>query len=205
MQSYGFPSEVWLDVGANLGQRTFQYARANPKLKVYAFEPDIEVARERMGLLSNFVVLPMAISEESGCADFFVNTLRATNSLLPFNKAGVDAWIGNVELKTESTIRVPTIRLDEFLDRMQIAFVDFLKVDAQGMDLNVIKSAGNRLADVALIAMEVAVTDDAVYKGACTKGQAIEFMHSHGFSLTETQTKSQGQEENLTFANDLYR
>ena len=56
---------VWVDVGAHLGQETFRFARENPALIVYAFEPNISVAVQRIGLLPNFVVIPMAIAVKS--------------------------------------------------------------------------------------------------------------------------------------------
>src|SRR6266851_6233572 len=123
-------AEIWIDVGAHLGEKTFTFAQENPALRVYAFEPNLQLAAQRLGRLPNFVVMPMAVSEQDGCADFYLNAFAAASSLLPFDSAGLIGWRGGEVLKVERKVVVPTIRLDTFLDLMGIADVHFLKSDA---------------------------------------------------------------------------
>src|SRR5215471_7850212 len=72
----------WIDVGAHRGETTFHHARACPDLVVYAFEPDVSVASHRYSLLSNFIILPMAVTEADGFRDFNINSNDRTSSLL---------------------------------------------------------------------------------------------------------------------------
>lgn len=51
----------------------------------------------------------------------------------------------------------------------------------------------------------MAITVDPVYAGACTKEDNEEFMGKNGFTFEGVQSKTQGQEENLTFTNDRFR
>src|SRR5207248_991104 len=133
---------------AHLGEKTFIFAQQNPALQVYAFEPNLQVALERLGRLPNFIVVPVAVSEHDGCADFYLNRFAAASSLLPFDSAGLGAWQGREVLKVERKVVVPTLRLDTFLERMGIPEVDFLKIDAQGADMAVIRSLGRRIDQV---------------------------------------------------------
>jgi hypothetical protein len=113
----------------------------------------------------------------------------------------VRRWVGGQDLRVTSKTVVPTIRLDTFLNLANIQTVDYLKIDAQGMDLAVVKSAGNRLKDISRIYLEVCVTPYPPYRGAATKSDIAEFLLSQGFVLVGVDTQSDGQEENLTFEN----
>ena len=127
--------EVWIDVGAHLGETTLGAATRNPGLLVFAFEPNWDLARQIMGKAANFVVLPMAVSGTDGVATFFVNAEDGSSSLLRINDDLVEKWKGRMDLRVKEKVLVPTIRLDTFLRRMNLRRVDYLKVDAEGTDL----------------------------------------------------------------------
>jgi FkbM family methyltransferase len=193
------PEQIWIDVGAHLGERTFAAAEQSPAIRVFAFEPNLRVASKLMGRLPNYVVLPVAVAECDGSADFYLNTFDAASSLLPFVPEGLEQWIGGEVLKVEAAEQVPTMRLDTFLNQAGIRRVDYLKVDAQGADLAVIRSAGDRLRDIERISLEVQTTPIPLYSGASTREEVIRFLTDAGFVLDDTETQSHGQEENLTF------
>jgi hypothetical protein len=94
---------------------------------------------------------------------------------------------------------VPTIRLDTFMELTGIEKVDFLKVDAQGADLAIIRSAGRRLGDVRRITLEVDISPVRLYEGSASRDDTITYLQDHGFVLIDVQAQSYGQEQNLTF------
>jgi FkbM family methyltransferase len=190
---------IWIDVGAHHGEHTLGYANHNPGLRIYAFEPNLRPAVKMMGHAPNFVVIPMAISETDGCANFHINAFDMSSSLLPTNEEALQTWVGVEALKVESVITVPTIRLDTFMNLMGIKSVDFLKIDTQGMDLAVLRSAGSRLCDIAKITLEVEVAPVHYYVGAPSKDEVLGFLSDAGFALVEVESQTHGQEENLTF------
>jgi len=190
---------VWIDVGACLGTETFGAAKENPGLHVYAFEPNLRLAAQCWGLFPNIIVLPMAVAEKDGVADFYINANLGASSLLPFNPEGLRRWVGGELLKVQSKAMVPTIRLDTFMNRMRISRVDYLKVDAQGADLAVIRSAGERLKDIRKIKLEVATTPVSLYEGAGRRSEVVDYLGRSGFTLASSEAQSCGQEENLTF------
>jgi FkbM family methyltransferase len=195
----GGPERTWLDVGAHLGEKTFAAAREDPSLRVYAFEPNLAVAKELIGRLPNYIVLPMAVAERDGCADLYLNMFAAASSLLPFDPEGLRRWSGGEVLKVERAISVPTIRLDTFLELMGLEEVEFLKIDAQGADLAVVRSAGERLRTFARIALEVQVTPVPLYEGGSLRGATVDYLASRGFELASVEKQSRDQEENLVF------
>jgi len=190
---------VWIDVGAHQGEATFIQAQNNPSLTVFAFEPNWGLARQLMGRLPNFIVLPMAVSENDGVADFFLNAADVASSLLPFSTEGLRTWKGGEALRVESRVSVPTIRLDTFMQCIGARAVDYLKVDAQGADFSVIQSAGLRIRDIQKITLEVDVTSVRLYQGSAGREQITAFLEKQGFVLSEVCRQSLDQEENLTF------
>lgn len=192
--------EIWIDVGAHFGEKTLEAARLRPHLRVYAFEPMSESAARITGCLPNYTVLPMAVAEEDGWAGFHVNAFAAASSLLPFDPDGLRQWKGGEVLKVVETRQVRTIRLDSFLNGVGIAKVDFLKIDAQGHDLAVVRSAGKRLGDIRRIHLEVQTTATPLYRGSSDKQDIIRYLQDAGFQLQSSERQSQDQEENLVFA-----
>lgn len=190
---------TWIDVGAHEGETTLYAALQNPGLKVYAFEPNLRVAAKLIGRAANYFVVPMAVAETDGFATLNVNTFEAASSLLPMDETALGSWIGGKDLGIASTTTVRTVRLDTFMTLTGIQTVDFLKIDTQGLDLVVTKSAGQRLRDIAKITLEVDVKPARLYTGSPSKDEVIAFLNSSGFSLTSVEPQNHGQEENLTF------
>lgn len=190
---------TWVDVGAHHGELTLGEANQYPGLRVFAFEPNLRAATRMMGRGPNFVVIPMAVAERDGCADFHINAHEESSSLLPMNEEALQTWVGVEELKVDSVVKVPTIRLDTFMGLAGIASIDYLKIDAQGMDLAVLKSAGSRLRDIAKVTLEVEVAPVHCFVGAPSKDEVVTFLEKAGFVLVGTESQTHGQEENLTF------
>lgn len=189
---------VWVDVGAHLGQNTLDAALQNPRLLVFAFEPNWALARQIMARAANFVVLPMAVSDTDGIAEFFISSCDGSSSLVRMEESGLSHW-EDLDLTVRSTALVPTIRLDTFMRLCDLSRIDYLKVDAEGTDLTVVQSAGNRLKDIGEIKLEVDIAPDRLYQGAPSRDQVVDFMESKGFKLTDTEVQNDGRQENLTF------
>ncbi len=190
---------IWIDVGAHEGELTFPFAAVDPKLLVYAFEPNLQAASRIMGRLRNYVVLPIAVAEHDGSAELQLNAYEQSSSLLPPDAAGLESWVSEQSFNVVESVTVPTMRLDTFMNRAGIESVDFLKIDAQGLDLEVVKSAGDRLVDVARVQLEATTGAYRQYEGAPGRAAVIEFMESRGFRLAGEESQSHGQEANLTF------
>jgi FkbM family methyltransferase len=192
-------SGVWIDVGAYLGTETFPAAKQNSALHVYAFEPNLRLAAQYWGRFPNVTVIPAAVSETDGFADFYINDNVGSSSLLPHNPEGVRQWIGGHLFKVEAKVLVPTVRLDTFMNWAGISKVEYLKIDAQGADFSVVKSAGERIRDIKKIKLEVAVTPVSPYEGAARRIDVVNYLQSFGFVLAEVESQFHNQEENLTF------
>jgi len=190
---------TWIDVGAHIGEVTLGYASSNPALTIYAFEPNLRAASSLFGRAPNYIVIPIAVAENDGSSQFHLNSLEGASSLLAMDEEARRSWIGGEALCEESVVSVPTIRLDTFMGIMGIARVDFLKIDTQGNDLAVIRSAGQRIRDISKIMLEVDVTPKRLYQGSPSKHEILSFLGTAGFRLVSKEQQYHGQEENLTF------
>jgi FkbM family methyltransferase len=127
-----------LDIGAHHGLYTLLASRkVGPQGRVVAFEPS---TRDRNNLLKhlrlnrckNVRVEAVALGSEAGSGELFVveGTQTGCNCLRPPNVAEPTTKIA-VEIRT----------LDESLERLGIQQVDFIKIDAEGAELDVFLGA----------------------------------------------------------------
>src|ERR1700730_10299435 len=128
---------AWFDVGAFRCEHVYEYALFNPSLRVFAFEPNMHLAAKLFGALPNIIVVPMAVSETDGCAEFNITAHPGSSSLLSIDDGNARQWTGGPEIRVVDKTTVPTIRLDTFMNLAGIQTVDYLKIDAQGADLAV--------------------------------------------------------------------
>ncbi|HEX5325621.1 MAG TPA: FkbM family methyltransferase [Acetobacteraceae bacterium] len=196
------PQRVWIDVGAHHGEHSRKAAEEDPGLVVHAFEPLPMLHRAFATAPPNFHAHAVAVAETDGIVPFHINRFDAASSMLPLDSTAQACWIDGDLLHEQRVIQVPATRLDSFLARNEIAKVEFLKIDAQGADLAVVRSAGQRLADIDRIQLEVAVTPRQLYIGAADRDTIVGFLAEHRFRLISAERQSHGQEENLTFVRE---
>lgn len=127
-----------LDIGAHHGFYTILASKkVGPAGRVIAFEPSPREERRlllhlKLNHCNNVKVEPLALAGQDGDATFFIMEGRDTvfNSLRP----------PAVSRPTEK-ITVSTSTLDNYLKKERIHHVDFIKIDAEGAELEILKGA----------------------------------------------------------------
>ena len=135
---------IFLDLGAHQGLYTLLASKkVGPSGQVFAFEPSPrELRRLRWNLFlnrcRNVCVVPFALGNIEDTVELFVCLGRETgcNSLRP---PAVSEPVGKVQ--------VPITTLDRYLERTRICKVDFVKIDVEGAELEVLKGARRLLSD----------------------------------------------------------
>ena len=195
---------VVIDVGAYIGGTVMDIYDKYPNSEIYAFEPCLTSFCQLKNYLGNkprVTLLQEAVDIENSITKFHETTASVCASLaLP---CGSDKWKKGENDKNAFDILdsydVKCTRLDSFLQREQIKSVEYLKIDAQGRDLNVLKSLGNRIVDVKNILAEARLTDFNMYEGDCHKDELVEFMDQKGFDIVSAEKQTYDQEENILF------
>lgn len=132
------PGMTVLDVGAHNGLYTLlANKRVGAQGRVIAFEPSRrEQKRLRLHLRINGIsgvrVEPFALGASEGTADLYVPQGRSTS----FNSLRPPAVSEPIKL-----VCVPVTTLDRYLEKVQIDTVDFVKLDVEGAELDVLKGA----------------------------------------------------------------
>lgn len=193
------------DVGAHWGQDSLDITRNNPDVVCFAFEPTPELAaqlREKSKDFSDrYFVYEYAISDYNGVSDFhLVVGDTGSASLNSFNDNLNETWPGRTDFVVRRTIEVPVFRLDTWLSIYgeHIEEIYHLHIDAQGSDLKVLESLGNKIGIVQSGVIEVPQQDELrLYKGQHTKNECLEFLEKNNFVVTHV--VSQVNEDNLFF------
>ncbi len=170
-----------LDIGANEGQFATALFAAGFAGRVVSVEPHPEThgrlvarARRRAGWT---VQPPIALGEEEGTAELFSFDRSDMNSLLAPAEA-MDAAFQR--LGAPAPVSVPVRRLDRLWpDLVGDGDRVMLKLDTQGSEAAVLAGAGDRLADVAVVQCEAAVTP--LYQGQPRLAETIAAMAGLGF------------------------
>lgn len=150
------PGQHVLDIGANYGVYTLSLsALVGPQGKVAAFEPDEATAAYLLESLrrngyGQAQVIGKAVSDHEGTARFKLESNSELNRVLDDNDAG-------------ESVSVALTTLDGWFRESSWTQVDFIKIDAEGQEANVVIGASGLLAKQSPLVM-------------------AEFKHGHGFN-----------------------
>jgi FkbM family methyltransferase len=172
---------VILEAGAHIGRDTMKMATLWPSGTIYAFEPVPELYAqllERTKERSNVICDSRALSNENGTATFFVSSgaTTAASSLLEPHEYRIQ----RPEVQFHPTT-VTTITLDSWAAENGVKNIDFMWLDMQGSELNVLKAASTMLPTVQAILIEVNLTER--FKGNPSYEEVKAWLEAHGFTL----------------------
>ncbi|GIG27668.1 FkbM family methyltransferase [Cellulomonas marina] len=197
-----------LDIGANVGDFGIELARRNPDHLVLCVEPVPALARRIVARaaqegLTNVVVEQVALASAPG-DDVVLHVAEqgdwGISSLLELDAGRIAAdeyWAGRPDLRYTSEVRVRVERLETVLERHGVGVVDFVKIDVQGLDLDVLASAGARVADLRAGMLEVpTVPDRGVYAGeAQDLGRAHRVLDELGLRVAAVKANDEAMNE----------
>lgn len=191
-----------LEVGANKGTDTARWLRDRDNL-VYAFEPTPELCTELWNKFShdeNFFLIPAAVDIENAWKIFNVAGQKdwGCSSLHEFSDDLNVTWPNRSDFKVTKKINVMCTRLDTFIKNYNIGTIDYLWIDAQGNDFNVLKSLGKYIKNVQSGKCEVSYTVELYKNTDNTINSVKPWLESNGFTVTVTPDKT-GKECDLHF------
>lgn len=203
----GAPRTI-VQVGAHAGDdRLIEIARRRGH-RLYLFEPNparVADLERKAGGAATIRVVPAAVSNYDGRAVFRIAFHDDCSSLQEFdpdaNRTWVHEWHPYRRFETVDQVEVDVVRLDTFMAREGLARIDLLEIDAQGEDLRVVESLGDRLADVGRIQLEVNIHAAPLYQNSFGMADALAFFGAHGFDRHVWWTQSLNREANVIFRN----
>jgi FkbM family methyltransferase len=164
----GFRPNTILDIGAFEGEWTLMCGSIFSDAKFIMFEAQ-ESKKEKLELLKSNTIdyhIGLLGSELNEKSKFYVN--ETVSSALP-----------ETAKDHQEYIEIPMYTVDEVLKRKDIIKADFIKLDVQGFELEVLKGASKTLESAEVVLMEVSLIE--INKGAPLINDVMQFMISKGF------------------------
>ncbi len=186
-----------VDAGASGGLNELQKLRKF--INLYSFEPlpdSYSSLKNNLSFAARFrkqEVFPLALHSANGPADLNIGGRSSMSSLLEFDEHAFDKHFGykagsarwKKMLISNQTISVNTITLDKWSDENKISSIDFLKLDTQGTELEILKGAVNLLDNHKISVIKTEFSNFPVYKNQCLYPQIDSFLGSKGFELVD--------------------
>lgn len=138
------------------------------------------------------ILVSACISEANGTSPFFINKHDESSSMLRpspqaldehivgYSPPGVTTWRQNTEV--DRTVTLNTITLGEFTEQQGIV-PDVLSIDAQGMELRIMRGASNVLRHSNCVVSEVEFFE--VYSGQGLFHEQMLLLDGYGFRLAD--------------------
>jgi FkbM family methyltransferase len=176
-----------LDVGANTGQSATQLHKLFPAAVIHSFEPVSETflqLKRNMQTVTGSQCHCLALGNKSGATKIHLNRASEGNSLLPNStnfRNYTDGWYG---LEPKGTSQVAITTLDSWMEQTDISHVDFLKVDTQGADIDVLHGAAKALRERQIRFISVEAIFVPIYERQSTFGEITDLLSMHNFYLS---------------------
>jgi FkbM family methyltransferase len=187
-----------IEVGAFDGTDSLRY-HTNGYV-VYTFEPKKDLFQNlvnKTNHLTNYTVIPKAVSLTNGTTQFNICKEGGASSILPFRPDHelIKNWSSHRTDIQFSGISydVETTRLDTFIEEygLQDRVIDFIHIDAQGVDLDCLKSLGKYITNVQAGVVEtVKDQNKSIYIGQedNTLDNVEHFLLLNGFKVTNIES-----------------
>jgi len=181
---------IVIEVGVNRGQDTLRLCNTYGT-DVHGFEPTPNLQPKLKAMYGNHPRIHIhqaAVDITDGYSDFNVQDRKegggGASSLYSFSTDIHETWADRTDFDFEETVKVKTTRLDTFLDTLKFKNISYLHCDAQGNDLNVLRSLGEYIDRVEAGQIEVAYTVELYSGNDNTVTVAQRWLQDRGFTTT---------------------
>lgn len=129
---------IIIDVGANIGVHTVNYAINNPNSKIFSFEPEpenIAILKENIKKhkLDNVNIIECGVG----------NSIKKGNVYTNFNNSGDCRIYENSDFNYSEVNEIDIITLDSFIEKNNLKKIQYIKIDTQGYEPQVFEGSYN--------------------------------------------------------------
>jgi FkbM family methyltransferase len=163
------PGDVVVDIGANIGTFSVYAAAACGASRVVSFEP----------FADNYRILCKNVDQNKlhmvTCVNRAVAGTAGTRTLrLNASDSGSHSLVSGA---LERAVEVDCYTLEDVFQRFSLTKIDYLKMDCEGAEYEILENATSRLQQIGRISMETHVTSDR------TEEDLRILLSSHGFHV----------------------
>jgi FkbM family methyltransferase len=160
-----------------------------PNLTIYGFDADADACEAANQDIVDRQInwqekhLPFIISDSIGEATLYVTANPMCSSLYPPNEPYLKRFSGLLDLVgLEFSVDLETTTLDALVSEGEIHDIDFLQIDVQGADIQVLKGAQS-LLQRSVLAVQIEVEFSQLYANQPLFAEVDQFLRSQGFML----------------------
>lgn len=173
---------VILEAGAHIGVDTEEMLNTWRDSTIHAFEPIPELfskLESRVAGNSRAHLYKLGLGDKPGRSKIFVSSgaSDASSSLLK-PKRHLEV---NPAVKFEKQIDIKVVTIETWAKEYGVPKIDFMWLDLQGMELQVLKNAGGLLDTIKVILAEVSLIE--TYESAPLADELKEFLLARGFKV----------------------
>ncbi|MBF2009310.1 MAG: FkbM family methyltransferase [Chlorogloeopsis fritschii C42_A2020_084] len=166
----------------------------NPNLTIYGFDADADACEAAEAELKSRQIswtekhIPLALGKSTGETTLYVTKHPMCSSLYPPNELYIERFANLSELcSLDFTIGIETTTLDEFCHKEGIEQVDFLHIDVQGADLQVLEGSADILKR-SVLGVQVEVEFSPLYLNQPLFADVDIYLRKYGFTLFDLAT-----------------
>ena len=177
------PEIVYVMCGAR-GEVRNRLTAALPHARFLGFEPD-EKAHQRLARNPppGYTYYKVAVGWREEARTLYLTREPACSSLLKPNAAFFGQFTDCAEqIEVVEQPTVETVSLNNFLSREGISNVDFLELDTQGTELDILKGA-DRFLGTSVAGLKIEVEFSPIYEGQPLFASVDEYLRGFGFML----------------------
>jgi len=151
------------DIGSHKGEYIINISKSFSINKIFGFEPNprsYEKLLKNIKKMNNTEVFNIAAGKEDGISILNQNIESSSSSINKLNERSKyfkrKYFFFNFFRKKEyiNPVEIKILSLEKFINSKKIGFIDLLKIDTEGYELNVIKGLGDNISKVKLIHLE---------------------------------------------------
>jgi len=175
LKEFNFEPKHIVDVGANHGKWTRNALRFFPTVSITMVEPQHWLKESIIDVLNSndkVKLFPYGAGEEEGTFNFTIMDIDVSSSF-KYTEAEAKA-------KGYKQIQLPIITLNKLLSDNTLPTPDILKIDAEGIDLQVLKGASDHIGKIEVILIEAGVVNKS-FDNSFLK--TINYMDENGYRL----------------------
>lgn len=176
-----------IDIGCRWGfAERFLDKKFHRVMKVFGFDPDKEECARLQAFYKDqpegyINCVPMGLAGKTGKRDLYVTKEPACSSLYPPRQDLAKNYPALAVIETEKVIQVDVITLEEWAQSSGLKTLDYIKVDTQGSELEILKAAGPYLDTVRCLDIEVEF--NPIYEGQSLFWETDAYLREKGFVL----------------------
>lgn len=180
----GFSPNSILDIGANQGKWSEMCEELYLPKSCSLVEPQKDLnealARKAGKFHRNWKIFPVALGSRASVLDLNLTNNRAASSLLrPMEGAVPGEW----GTKSESTVQVKVVRLDDLVAAGELPQPDLVKIDVQGFEAEVIAGGERTIEKSRRLVVEVSLT--GIYEGQPLFYDVLKSLQNLGFTTDD--------------------